>query len=677
MARLTREAVSLGVRLAFEELDQMDDLRPLSAFSQIGHAFFAKDGVQLAFGRRWDGELVHISQVGRGKACGCICPAQDCRRTLIAYKPDSDIAHHFSHAPLTDAERQAGVSPNCRYAPMTILHAYAERLLNQKKSLVLPPVSVSFGLRSKIKRRAKPYSFDAAKLEMMDGETIPDVILYKGENRMHVEVFVTNRCSDEKRHKIIAAGIAAIEIDLSGVDRNADTATVNDAVITSAPREWIYNRRIQEIRNELNAEAEAEAAAAKKRRQKAVADLASIYARTRGQALAFDWKKDGDVVKVTEAGDAELLEGGAGGEGYFTVHPRIWKAAVLNFLHERFGSSTPGAVIAEFSRRSWLVERFRTADHHDKSLIAEADLPPGGPQCAVENFLQYLARKGIAVDEGWRWGYTRHHADELDRRAHEKQRLAREAAERSLRHSRLETLVKDVLTSVPRRDSAVSFDFKAWLAQPIGASSQTPQAMADAGDTAWHELMKGLKTALAVLKDETEEKAEDFGLPIVDTLRSMRVIHEARITQRQSEAEEKARQEREARVAALELEAQGKLGDDAAAWLEQSFQRLGGVTPRQAAAESSDKLDATRWILEQVLATRALQDKWVGELRREATVLLRRGDTDPDRLKVKVALYMAGGDPSLPNRASPRAYTRNEVTMQECLALLKQRIGKR
>lgn len=288
-------------------MDQTNDLRPLSAFTQIGHAFFAKDGVQLAFGRRWDGELVHISQVERGRACGCVCPAQDCRRTLIARKPSSDIAPHFSHSPLTKAERQAGVSPNCRYAPMTILHAYAEVLLNQKKSLVLPPVAASLGVRSKTKRKAKPYSFDAAKLETMDGETIPDVILYKGEHRMHVEVFVTNRCGEEKRAKIIAANIAAIEIDLSGVDRNADIATVNDAILTSAPREWIYNRRIQEIRKELQAEADAEAVATKKRRQKAVADVVSIYTRTREQALASDWKNDEDVVKITEAGDANLL----------------------------------------------------------------------------------------------------------------------------------------------------------------------------------------------------------------------------------------------------------------------------------------------------------------------------------------------------------------------------------
>lgn len=333
-------------------------------------------------------------------------------------------------------------------------------------------------------------------------------------------------------------------------------------------------------------------------------------------------------------------------------------------------------MIAEFSRRCWLAEHFRRNDHPDDSLIEEAGLPLGGPQHAVENFLHYLARKGIAVDEGWRWGYTHRHSNELERRAHEKQRLAREAAERFSRHSRLGMLVRDVLAAA-NPDMDANIGFNAWVTQPLAASGQTPQALADAGDAAWHELTKGLKTALAVLKDATEESAENCGLPIGDALRAMRTVHEARIAKRQSEAEEMARLEREARIDALALEAQRKLRDDAVAWLEKPFQRLDGLTPRQAAAESSVKLETARWILDQVLAARAIKEKWLGELEHEATALLRRVETDPDRLKSKVALFMSTSDPALPSRVSPRAHTRNEVTVQECLALLKQRIGKR
>ncbi|WP_271574428.1 hypothetical protein [Bradyrhizobium sp. CCBAU 11361] len=646
------------------------------AFTQIGHAFFAKDGVQLAFGRRWDGELVHISQVEWGAACGCTCPAQDRKRKLISRKPESDIAHHFSHARLTEAERKAGVSPNCRYAPMTILHAYAEKLLNHRKALVLPPVAGSYGKRRRTKRVAKEYSFDAAKLEAMDGETIPDVILYRGEQRMHVEVFVTHRCDEEKRAKIIAAEIAAIEIDLSGVDRNANFATVNDAILNSAPREWIYNRRVQDIVNELHAEADAEAEASKKRRQKAVADLASAYARANKQALAADWKNAEDVAKITEAGDAILLGGSASGGGYFTVHPRVWKAAVLNLLHERFGNSSPGSMVANFSRRGWLVTHFRGLEHDEDSLTEEAGLPPGGPQQAIESFLRHLARKGIAADEGWRWGYTHKHSNELDNRAREKQRLAREESERSSRRGRLASMAKDIVAA-GNPDSAEKFDLNIWLVRPLGSTGKTAHQIAEVGDTTWHELIKGLKTTLAVLKDDSEDKAEDFGLPVSDALHAMRAVHEARIAQRKSEAEEKERQERQARIDTLMQEARRKLGDESEAWLDRPFKRLGDMTPRQAAAESASKLDTARWILDQVLAARVVRDKWVEELECEATGLLRRVETDSERLKTKVTLYMSAGDPNLPNRISPKAYTRNEVTMHECLALLKQRIGKR
>jgi hypothetical protein len=39
--------------------------------------------------------------------------------------------------------------------------------------------------------------FDSAKLEPTDGETIPDVLLYRGPDRMQVEMFVTHRSGEE------------------------------------------------------------------------------------------------------------------------------------------------------------------------------------------------------------------------------------------------------------------------------------------------------------------------------------------------------------------------------------------------------------------------------------------------------------------------------------------------
>ena len=260
---------------------------PLAALFRIGHAFFARDGVRLAFGKRWDGEIIHISQASRGSACGCQCPAKNCGPKLVARKPDGDIAHHFAHAPLTAAERAAGIAPSCKHGNMTALHHYAEQLLNSRKSLVLPPVQATYGARTRTMRQAKPFVFDSAMLETMDGETIPDVILRKGDDRMQVEVYVTHRCGPEKRAKIAGAGISAVEIDLSALSRDTTIAGLDEAILTSAPREWIYNRRAAHVRNELERIAGQEAAAAEERRRNQIEKVKAAYASARRKALGL------------------------------------------------------------------------------------------------------------------------------------------------------------------------------------------------------------------------------------------------------------------------------------------------------------------------------------------------------------------------------------------------------
>lgn len=155
--------------------------------------------MKLAFGRRWDGRIIHISDAERGSACGCTCPG--CGRKLVAHK-GAEVQHHFAHAPLSDEERSKGVLPSCAHGPMTALHAYAQELLNEKKSVVLPPVETNIGSIPKKLRGAESFSFDSALLERMDGETIPDVILYLGHHRMHVEILVTHRCGPEKIAKL-------------------------------------------------------------------------------------------------------------------------------------------------------------------------------------------------------------------------------------------------------------------------------------------------------------------------------------------------------------------------------------------------------------------------------------------------------------------------------------------
>lgn len=90
---------------------------------------------------------------------------------------------------------------------------------------------------------------------------------------------------------------------------------------------------------------------------------------------------------------------------------------------------------------------------------------------------------------------------------------------------------------------------------------------------------------------------------------------------------------------------------------------------RDAAAHSAGLLEKATSLLHSFAAQLGKKAKWVDELEREASKLFQRPD--------KLLLYMTTSDPDLPGLATPSAYTRDEQTMQQCLALLRRRFGKR
>lgn len=640
---------------------------PLAALSKIGHAFFARDGVRLAFGKRWDGAVIHISQADRGAACGCQCPAKNCGRKLVARKPDSDIAHHFAHAPLTATERAAGVAPSCKHGNMTALHHYAEQLLNNRKSLVLPPVRATYGARTRTICEAKCFAFDSAKLETMDGETIPDVILEKGSDRMQVEVYVTHRCGPEKRAKIAAAGISAVEIDLSALSRDTTIAGLDEAILTSAPREWIYNRKAAQLRDELERIAKWDAIAAEKKRLNQIEKLRVAYSSARRHALASNWKDSPEVQRVCGAGDGTLLDGPSVGEGYFSVHPKVWKAAILDDMVRGYSGVTLFSVIGEFRKRGWIMEQFWSSSQGNDSLLADAELPDGGAEQAVITFLQFLAANGIIEDVGWTWKQTQRRSDQLHQRRIEQDRADREAAEMAARLKSLKNLGNSIAflgSDIEQR----GFDVASWMEYCPDGGRSLKQIAID-GDAAWRTLKKALATTLAVLKDECEEKAEDLGLPVRGAIEAMRAVHKARAVQRKVEAEEAERLERSGRLNTITALSSALIGDAHSNWMDTPHSSLNRLTPRDAAAQSAELLEKATYLLHNFAAELVKKAKWIDELEREASKLLPR----PDMLR----LYMTASNPDLPGRVSPSTYTKDEKTMQQCLALLRRRFGKR
>jgi hypothetical protein len=649
-------------------MNSIELVNPLSAFTRVGHALFERDGVKLAFGRRWDGVVIHVSQAQRGLACGCYCPAKNCGRKLIAKKPESDIAHHFAHAPLTAAERAAGIPTKCAHGQMTAIHAYAEQLLAEKKELILPRVEVNHNGQTHVIREARLFAFDTAQLEAMDGETIPDVIVAKGAERMHVEIYVTHRCGLEKRAKIIAANISVVEIDLSGFSCDGSIAGLDDAILKSSPREWIHNRKAKAALERLEQQAQDEAARAKRERLRAIGEISRGYSTAIKRNSASAWGSHPEVVQVDEVGDTGLLDIRCQGEGYFAVHPKRWKARVLNLLRESFSNYDADTLVDELARQGWVTARFEELLRKDPALLGEAGLPEGGASAAVADFLQALEQRGVAQYDGWKWSYTVQHSNTLIRRKRERDRIAQEEAARGVRNKRLSNLVTEVLLAAVK-DSKDTFQFSSWKSGSINGNGQTVQQIVDEGRQAWVELEKGLVRTLAVLKDESEDSACNYDLPIKISLHAMTAIHDARAAEKKKDEEEAARLASVKRVKMIVEAARMTVGEDEATWIDIPNHSLDGKMPKTAAGESPELFTRAKLLLSQHCEDLAKWQIWIDKLDRRAMEIFQRRD--------KVDLFMNNIHPGLPGGVSPRAHTKDDKTMTECLALLKPLPKKR
>jgi hypothetical protein len=134
---------------------------------------WSEDGIKLAFGEDGDKVIRHVSEVAKGAACGCICPA--CRQPLIARKGPR-VADHFAHRP----------DSNCQASSETVIHLYAKRLLDQRRRFWLPAVEAEDGDREFVLYRMREREFDSAVLEHKLGDIKPDLIVKMRERELLV-----------------------------------------------------------------------------------------------------------------------------------------------------------------------------------------------------------------------------------------------------------------------------------------------------------------------------------------------------------------------------------------------------------------------------------------------------------------------------------------------------------
>lgn len=292
----------------------------------------------LVYAAAADGRLVYVDHVPRGLACDGRCPK--CGERLIARQGIQKV-HSFAHESGTE----------CATAPETALHRIAKQLLAEGLQLVLPEWRVVQGFREQVVWKSATHSFDTASLETRVGDVVPDVVLMKDDRRLLVEIHVTHECDEAKIAKLRSSGDSAIEIRLSHLPYDAPPDVVRDAVLSTAPRKWLANSKLQvkedEIRgnwrdDDVRAHEKAEERARhvsnqarEKRRQKVESRVRAIL-----QSLSHNpTQKEHDSRRVRLAiarVRAADLWGHAGigiqGDYCFTGDRQVWQARLLDWL---------------------------------------------------------------------------------------------------------------------------------------------------------------------------------------------------------------------------------------------------------------------------------------------------------------------------------------------------------
>jgi hypothetical protein len=199
----------------------------------------SKAEIRIPFGVDRTKRVVHISDAARGRACDCTCPG--CGAPLTAVK-GSVRQHHFRHT----------VELECEGAVESAIHRAAKQMLRERKQLNLPDyrIEAAFLDSQGERHRAAEIVVPPGKLAVFDSveEEVSllgmraDLLAIEGTRQLIIEIRFRHPVDDEKRAKIVAANISAIEIDLSDVSaEEADWPTLWSRINDPARILWLYN----------------------------------------------------------------------------------------------------------------------------------------------------------------------------------------------------------------------------------------------------------------------------------------------------------------------------------------------------------------------------------------------------------------------------------------------------
>ena len=230
-----------------------------------------------------EGRIVAPSDVPAGAACACICIG--CGAPLVA-KKGRIKRWHFSHLNLepTDSCTESAV------------HAAAKQVLVDTGHLIVPQVTFYLSAETNsgeileerdVLSPTRRIRFDRAVAEVTEGDVRPDVVGYKKDRRLFVEMYFRHRVDTEKRGKLRKLGLPTLEIDLSDLDTSIGLSAIVERVIESSQyKEWLVYPGMDEHRAFLLQRLRDRVAAANKTYREAVAlQKKLLYEQQRRQRI--------------------------------------------------------------------------------------------------------------------------------------------------------------------------------------------------------------------------------------------------------------------------------------------------------------------------------------------------------------------------------------------------------
>lgn len=352
---------------------------------------YGDDSARLVYG--WNSEnekLFHISEARRGLACGLVCP--HCTGVLVAHLKNDLKAAHFAHH-----------GPACGGGPETALHILCKEIIRDELRLTVPQEFAARGSYERLISEAREMVFERATLEFRDHvEVIPDLCLQIDDLNFFVEIAVTHPCRDEKIARLKRLGTAAVEIDMSTVPRNTPREAVRRAVLSAAPRRWLFNAKIESALEDMQLRERRDADAAAKRLASTARRKIEAYGRNRQNASEQKLRIK-NLAALRALGLREHLGIRIGGTGCFTVRSETWRSVVLatilrpRLYHHRFLATDH--IVSCLAEEGYVHGDFIKLTKELADAMRNLDPEFLTPWEAVHRYLQALTTAGLTEQQ--------------------------------------------------------------------------------------------------------------------------------------------------------------------------------------------------------------------------------------------------------------------------------------